>query len=265
MPRQCEDPFEVVFPGYRGLGDHEHLCSTAQRRDDRAADARGAVHDDQGMPLLLGDATGLAAHHGDELARVLGRDAQPGVDHGPAPGLRDHPVPAGTVGKIDGLLRTEVRAHPAALAGYGVNTEGVPARSCLVPHDGIVPAQVLAGAAPGAVLLPDHGLAAADELVLRHDLRLQEQVHVRRVHVAVRYDRVLCQHGQRGSQAGLARTTLAADDDKLLYASTLTAHDSLTPRTGALHSVHPSRSRSFPWSPESTSLYGMRPFPDRRP
>ena len=107
------------------------------------------------------------------------------------------PAPAGAVGKS---MACSVVRTPAARRKRGQHGRS-PSRPGLVPHDGIIPAQVLADAAPvqSCRLITFRPLTNSF-----FDMTSASGAGARPpCHVAVR-DCVLRQHGQRGGQAGFA-------------------------------------------------------------
>jgi hypothetical protein len=219
MRGQLQHPREIVLAGDGRFGDDQHLGGAAQRSDDRTADAGGAVDDHQIALLFLGDAPGLLAHGGDQLARILGGHPQPGMDHRPATGIGNHPFAAEPLGKIDGLFRAETHTDPAALAGHRIDDAARTGFGFMGPHR-VEPAEVAANSAAGAVRLADDRLVPAAKIVTLPDIRLQHQMQIGRVDVAIGEHRLFSQHGERGGDAGLAGPPLAADNDQLFHSST---------------------------------------------
>jgi hypothetical protein len=136
------------------------------------------------------------------------------VYHRSAAGLGDHPLAAGPFRKIDGFLRAEPEANPAAFAENRIDGKSHLARGFTVFTDRLEPALPLTNPAPLALFLAYHGLMAAAELMAFFEPGRKDQVQIRRIHVAVGYDRTVGQDGQGRGNTGLAGAALSADDDK---------------------------------------------------
>ena len=178
----------------------------------------GAVHDDPRMIPFLGDPSGFPADRGDQLARVFGRNAQPGMNHGTAAGLRYHPFAAEPLREIDGFLRAEPDAHTTAFAGNRVNGEPRPVRGLPVHSHRTEPAVRQARPAIGTMILANDRFMATEEVMAFLYLWQKDKVQIRRIHVTVRDDGPVGQNGEACRHAGLARPALAADDNELFHA-----------------------------------------------
>lgn len=115
------DAFEVVEAADGGFGDNQGEGGASEAGDDRAADAGGAVDDDEVEVLLSGELGGLLAYDGDELAGVFGGDGELCVDELAVACGGDEPVAAVCFGKVDGVEGAHLDADAAAFAGDGVD------------------------------------------------------------------------------------------------------------------------------------------------
>jgi len=144
------------------------------------------------------------------------------MDHEPEAAVAHVPVTTVIIGKIDGLLRTELHADAAAFTMV-INKESPVMRTYRFET-----AQIGTLATTDAVLLTDPGAVSRDERRAFLDLRLQQDVQVGRIHIQVTDDLAFGQMGKGGTDRGFARPALAADDDDL-------THDRLLRRTSARH------------------------------
>jgi len=137
------------------------------------------------------------------------------VHHRAAARLRNHPLAAGVFRKLDGLHRAEPDANAASLAGNGVDHETgrISGRAVCRAETAVF----CAPAAGDAVLLPDHGHVSAAEFMALPDLRIEDEMEVRGIHVAVGDNGAVRQASERGGEAGLAGPSLSAQDDDFLH------------------------------------------------
>ena len=183
MPGHAHDTFQVVRPGYRGLGDQESQVRAGDGSDDGAADARRAVYQQVVGVLLHSGQARPALDQRHQLARVLSSGEEMSVEERPVAGLRAKPSPIHPLLHLDGLHRALIEAGGAALAAYLIH--GV----CLIASDdGLKAADLSADIAGGAQLRINNRYPAACELTLLLDLRRQHQLQVGSIHIGVGQD-----------------------------------------------------------------------------
>ena len=115
--------------------------------------------------------------------------------------------------KIDGAGRAEIDADPAALAEDGINLE-------LVVYSPEA-AKIKAGAAGSAEIKIDNRLATAHEIGPPPDIRLHQQMQIRRIDIRIAEDAIFRQSGKGCGQTRLTRPSLAADDHYFTHGATL--------------------------------------------
>ena len=167
--------------------------------------------------LFFGDRTRGLAHLGHQFARVFGRDAQSGVDQWTVAGVGDVTFTTFALGKIDGLQRAGAHADAAPFAGQRVNHVFGLASLIADGQDRSVTTKVQAASTAETILIANGGLVAGDEGIAPEDRGIQDQVQVRRIHVAIGQHLALGQRGECRHDAGLARPALAADDDQFFH------------------------------------------------
>jgi len=126
------------------------------------------------------------------------QSAEAGVGHG------GKAAPAR--GKSDGLLRTQHHAGLAALATVRIDAPAA-VRNL---GNGVEAAVRLTDAAAVAGGRIDAGQVAREEVLPDGILGIEEDVHIRRIHVEVAEDRILGQGRKGGRQGRLAGAALAA-------------------------------------------------------
>ncbi len=188
--RNAGNAHKVLPAGEGRFGDGHGESRPAERADDGAADAGRAVTEYGLTAFFLRESPGLLLEKGDEFAGVFAAGQKLSVHEGAEAGAANVPSAAEPVLKIDGSGRAELCTYTAALAGQGVNAE----RPVFFLY-GVEPAAALAGAAVLAVVLPDGGLGAADEIFGLYRFGPENDVHVRHVDIEIADDGVLREMG----------------------------------------------------------------------
>ncbi len=212
MPGQFHDAPRVVDARQGRLRNDDGKVRVGQRGQHGATDPRGTVDDHIVQAARFGKLFCLLPDQGDELPRILLGDPEPRVDERPVGRIREVPLAAEVFPHLDDLDGADAGAEPAALAGEGIDDEVV-----VGPPDRIEPAHLGALAAGDARVRVDPRGFAAPELVRLDEARVEQEVQVRRVDVAVHHDLVLCQRGERRREDRLTRAAFAADDHDLLH------------------------------------------------
>ncbi len=127
-----QHPFHVVDAGRGRLGHDQRQVGARCGRDDRAADARRPVHDHRVVAFVQRQQPRLLLDQRHQLAGVLLRRPQRGVEQRPVAAVRPEPVAGQLRHHVDGLLRALVDARRAAFAGDGIDGIGLTVRPSAV-------------------------------------------------------------------------------------------------------------------------------------
>ena len=166
MSGKIHHSLHIMDTGDRGLDHNDQDRGSADGGNDRAADTRRSVGNDQLRAPLFCQLPGLLADQTDQLARIFLGNTQTGVHHGTGPGLRDIPFAAPLYRKIDCQGRAEIDADPAALTPDGIHLKLI--------GDSSKATEVNTGAAGSAGLRIDNRLASAHEIKPPPDVRLHQ-------------------------------------------------------------------------------------------
>ncbi len=220
--REVDDPKHVVDAAWGGLRDEQYVVRAGHRRLRRAPGSRRSIDEDPVGAGFAGAYDRLLANPRDELARVLFARLEVRVYERSVGRYRDAPSPAALLGQSHGSLGADVLADAAPLARDGVHERARAALGADERHR-LEPARVHAESASGAPVGIDFRELAGDEIAARRFARVEHEVQVRRVDVAVCERRAsgiavgTRDRGERRGDEGLPAASLAAHHDDLLH------------------------------------------------
>jgi hypothetical protein len=132
------------------------------------------------------------------------------VCHGAKTGFRNEPFSAGAQGKVNRFFRAEIVTYTATFTGDGIHLK--------IIANGVPPAQIPAKITPGAFILINYSGMTGLKIMALADLRVHNQMKVRRVHIRVTKHLALCQGSEGGQYTRFPCSTLATYDNQFLHA-----------------------------------------------
>jgi len=184
-------PFQVMGPGDGGFRNNEHRRGSSNGGDDRAANTRWAIGQDQVQTFFFRYSPCLFSNEAHQFSRILLGDPQAGMDEGTKTGVGNEPLSTQVGPHVDGPLRTEVRADSTPLAQKSIHHEFFGYRFKPTPSPAF--STLNAGSRIDECLVP------GPEFLSLLDTRRKQQVEVGRIYVRITED-LLGAEGRKGPQ-----------------------------------------------------------------